>query len=102
MFGFEALYSERIEIRDELSNEKDKYMKTRPGGLVFFWPLFILFCSLHMYHMLLAKQHKNQSKISTSKCKVYFATVPNFAGAAEVHSFDASDLIPARAWDRGQ
>jgi len=58
------------------SNKEDKCIEFRPGGLLFFWPLFMPFCSLHMYHMLLAKQHKNQSKIPTSKCKGYFLTVP--------------------------
>jgi len=51
-------------------------MEIRPEGLAFFGPLITPFCSLHMYHMLLAKQHDNQSKIPASECKGYFLTAP--------------------------
>jgi hypothetical protein len=71
VFGFEALAPRIWNICKGRSNEEDEYMEFRPEGLAFFWPLITLFCSLHMYHMRLAKQHDNQSKIPASKCKVY-------------------------------
>jgi len=55
VFGFEALFSARIEIRKGGSNEKDKYMEARPGGPMFFRRLITLLIRYISRDMLLIR-----------------------------------------------